>query len=67
MYGTWTKGAGWHDGLFDVLTDIGFKQSKADPEVWMRPTIDGTVYEYIAVYVGDLAIATRNPAQFFEN
>jgi hypothetical protein len=38
---------------------MGFVPSKADSDVWMRK--DGDVYEYIAVYVDDLAIAFLAP------
>ena len=42
----------------DVLRDMGFEMSKADPDVWMRQNED--VWEYIAVYVDDLAIAAKD-------
>ena len=35
-----------------------------DPDVWMRPEPGGTCYEYIAVYVDDLAIAAKDPQAF---
>ena len=37
-----------------------FKPSKADPDIWMRSSTDGTHYEYIAVYVDDLAMHERS-------
>ena len=40
----------------------GFVPSKAEPEIWIRPS-NGS-YEYIAVYVDDLAIAVRDPQAF---
>ena len=57
-------GARWHDRLFDILQELKFKPSKADPDVWMRPEPGGTCYEYIAVYVDDLAIAAKDPQAF---
>ena len=54
LHGTRSGGARWHDRLFDILQELRFKPSKADPEVWMRPEPGGTCYEYIAVYVDDL-------------
>ena len=33
-------------------------------DVWMRPEPGGTCYEYIAVYVDDLAIAAKDPQAF---
>ena len=64
LHGTHSGGARWHDRLFDILQDLNFKPSKADPDVWMRPEPGGTCYEYIAVYVDDLAIAAKDPQAF---
>ena len=33
LYGTRSGGARWHDGLFDILQELNFKPSKADPDV----------------------------------
>lgn len=63
LYGLRSSGARWHDRLFDILKEIGFAPSKADPDVWMRKG-DGNFYEYIAVYVDDLCIAMKDPAAF---
>ena len=64
LYGTRSGGARWHDRLFDILQELKSKPSKADPDVWMRPEPGGTCYEYIAVYVDDLAIAAKDPQAF---
>ena len=64
LYGTRSGGARWHDRLFDLLQELKFKPSKADPDAWMRPEPGGTCYEYIAVYVDDLAIAAKDPQAF---
>ncbi|KAL7578841.1 hypothetical protein ACA910_016061 [Epithemia clementina (nom. ined.)] len=63
LYGLRTSGARWHDRFFDVMRDMGFTPSKNDPDIWMRPSKDGKVYEYIAFYVNDLAIAAKDPAK----
>ena len=64
LYGTRSGGARWHDRLFYILQEMKFKPSKADPDVWMRPEPGGTCYEYIAVYVDDLAIAAKDSQAF---
>ena len=64
LHGTRSGGARWHDRLSDILQELKFKPSKADPDVWMRPEAGGTCYEYIAVYVDDLAIAAKDPQTF---
>ena len=64
LYGTRSGGACWHDKLFDILHQMGFKPSKADPDIWMKSSKDGNHYEYIAVYVDDLAICMKDPKSF---
>ena len=64
LHGTCSRGARWHDRLFDILQELKIKPSKDDPDVWMRPEPGGTCYEYIAVYVDDLAIAAKDPQAF---
>ena len=64
LYGTRSGGACWHDKFFDILHDMGFKPSKADPDIWMKSSKDGSHYEYIAVYVDDLAICMKDPKSF---
>ena len=61
LYGTRSGGACWHGTLFDILQQKDFKPSKADPDIWMKWSKDGTQYEYIAVYVDDLAICMQDP------
>ena len=43
---------------------MDFKPSKADPDIWMKFPKDGTRYEYITVYVDDLAICMQDPQAF---
>ena len=64
LYVTRSGGARWHDRLFDILQELKFKPSKAAPDAWMRPEPGGICYEYIAVYVDDLAIAAKDPQAF---
>ena len=44
---------------------MGFFPSKADEDIWMRRVDDH--YEYIAVYVDDLAIASKAPEAIIES
>ena len=62
LYGLRTSGARWHEHFADTLRNLGFTPCKADPDVWMKHC--GTHYEYICVYVDDLAIAMKNPQEF---
>ena len=59
LYGLQISGKRWHEKFADTLGNLGFFPCKAEPEIWMRR--NGNLYEYIAVYVDDLAIATKDP------
>jgi hypothetical protein len=61
LYGLRSSGLCWHQRFADVLRSLGFTQSKAESDIWMREN-EG-LYEYIAVYVDDLLIAARNPEE----
>ena len=57
LYGLKSSGAAFRAFLAERLDEMGFKSSKADPDVWMRPHTkpDGEAYyEYVLVYVDDL-------------
>ena len=43
---------------------MGFKACKAEPDIWMHK--NGEIYEYIAVYIDDLAIAAKDPKAITE-
>jgi hypothetical protein len=59
LYGLRSSGLCWYRRFSDVLRAIGFHQTRAEAEIWMREN-DG-LYEYIAVYVDDLLIAAKDP------
>ena len=57
LYGLRSAGGAFWGLMRQVLKDLQFVPSKADPDVWMRPAIkaDGTeYYQYILAYVDDL-------------
>ena len=59
LYGLRSSGARWHDRFADCITELGFFPCKSEPDIWMRKS--GNIYEYVAVYVDDLAIAMKTP------
>jgi Reverse transcriptase (RNA-dependent DNA polymerase) len=59
LYGLQSSGLRWHEKFADILRDIGFTNCRAEPDIWMRQ--QGDIYEYIGVYVDDLAIAAKDP------
>ena len=64
LYGLKSSGKCWHDRLHDTLRDMGFFPSKAEEDIWMRDK--GDHYEYIAVYVDDLLIASKDPGSIVD-
>jgi Reverse transcriptase (RNA-dependent DNA polymerase) len=62
VYGLCSSGARWHDRFTDCIRELGFFPRKAEPDIWMRKK--NNQYEYIAIYVDDLAIALKNPKEF---
>ena len=51
-------GLRWHERFADCL----WTPCKAEPDIWMRP--NGKVYEYIAVYVDDVAMTMLHSKEF---
>ena len=63
LYGLRYSGKYWHDMLADSLRDLGFTPVISDADVWIHDC--GSYYEYICVYVDDLAVMVKDPEQFF--
>jgi Reverse transcriptase (RNA-dependent DNA polymerase) len=63
LYGLQSSGKSWHDLLFDTLLDMGFKPSKANPDIWMQD--NGECYEYVCSYVDNLTAIMKEPQVFF--
>ena len=59
LYGLRSSGLRWSERFSLCLRDMGLSASLADPCIWMRQIDDH--YEYVAVYVDDLAIESKDP------
>jgi len=59
LYGLKSSGKRWHEKFAGCLREMGFEPCKAEPNIWMRRVNDH--YEYIGVYVDDLAIVSKDP------
>ena len=59
LYGLKSSGKRWWERCSEILSDMGFFPSKAEDDIWLRKG-DG-YYEYIARYVDDLAIVSKEP------
>jgi hypothetical protein len=64
LYGLRSSGKRFNERISDTLRDIGFWPSYADSEVWMRE-YNGH-YEYVCLYVDDLAVMAENPSDIFQ-
>jgi hypothetical protein len=59
LYGLRSSGLRWHEKFSAVMRAIGFQPCKMEPDIWLRR--NGNKYEYVAVYVDDLAFAMEDP------
>ena len=67
LYGLKSSGKGWAEKFYDIIKDMGFTPSEADPCVWMRENKTLKCYEYLAIYVDDLCIAAQDPGQIIQS
>jgi hypothetical protein len=66
LYGLRSSGIRWYERFSKVMRSEGFHPCKLEPEIWMRKNKEGTKYEYVGVYVDDLAIAMDDPKVFLD-
>ena len=50
LYGLMSSGLRWSQKIHDIMLDLGFSPSKADPCVWLRKAKCATKYKYVAIY-----------------
>jgi hypothetical protein len=46
LYGLKTSGAAWRALLASSLTEVKYKSTKADPDVWIRSAVKLDGFEY---------------------
>jgi hypothetical protein len=66
LYGLRSSGVRWYERFSKVMKAEGFTPCKLEPEIWMRRNRAATKYEYVAVYVDDLALAMDDPKTFLD-
>ena len=66
LYGLKSSGKRWAEKFYDIIKDMGFRLSKADPCVWMRENKILNCFEYLAINVDDLCIAAQDPGQIIQ-
>ena len=70
LYGLKSSGAAFRAHLAETLYNIGFKSSKADPDVWLKPAVKPngqTYYEYILCYVDDILSVSLNATSILKS
>ena len=70
LYGLKSSGAAFRAHLAETLYDIGFRSSKVDPDVWLRPAVKSngqTYYEYILCYVDDILSVSLNATSILKS
>ena len=64
LYGLRSSGAAFRSLLSDTLHDMGYKPSRADPDVYLRPAVKGCGFEYyemVLCYVDDVLAIGHDP------
>lgn len=59
IYGLKSSSARFHEHLSVALRKLSYRPSKADPDLWIK--IVGDHYEYIARYVDDVIVFSKDP------
>lgn len=57
LYGLKQSARVWNDTISQILVSIGFKQSKADPCLWIKKLQNGA-FVFLLIYVDDMIVAS---------
>ena len=66
LYGLKSASSSWRSTLANLLSDLGYTSTKADPDVWIRPAVrpDGfEYYEMLFVYVDDILSVSHRASE----
>ena len=69
LYGLKSSGAAFRAKLADCIWDMGYRPSKADPDVWLKPATKANghkYYEMILCYVDDVISISEKPMRAIE-
>ena len=65
MYGLAGSSRAFADFLSDTISRLGFKPSRADPDLWIKKSEHG--YDFIATHVDDLIVVAKKPQEYIAN
>ena len=66
LYGLATSARQWSLTLGEAISNMGFRPTRADPDLWIRLDEENNKYEYIATYVDDIIVVAKNPMQYID-
>ena len=66
LYGFKSSHKRWAEVMHSILKDMKFTPSQADLCIWLRKAPNLKCYEYIAVYVDVLCIASESPSTIID-
>ena len=64
LYGLSTSARQWNLTLGDAISEMGFKPTRADADLWIKSSDDENSYEYIATHVDDVICVGKNPLKY---
>ena len=67
LYGLRRSGLRFGELLRIRLELLGFFPSRCEPQIFIRPSPDGTCYEYTGTYVDDLCIIAKDPEKIIHD
>lgn len=65
LYGLKSSGAAFRSHLSEALTELGYKSSLGDADVYLKDM--GTHYDYVVCYVDDILCISRDPSIFMQS
>jgi hypothetical protein len=65
LYGLKTSAARFHEHLSESILKLGFKKTKHETYLWMMDK--ASYYEYLATYVDDILIWSKDPMAFIKS
>jgi hypothetical protein len=63
VYGLVGSAHAYHQHIFETMTSKGWKCSEIDSDIWMRKDEKHNLWEYVAFYVDDFIIVSKDPAK----
>jgi hypothetical protein len=63
VYGLVGSAHAYHQHVFETMSSKGWKCSEIDSDIWLRKDAIHNLWEYVAFYVDDFIIVSKDPAR----